>query len=185
MKSQQPDLKRLLIYSLLFLLVVATNAFCQDFYDIETINTVELIFAESNWDEILDSLRLAGDEDRLAATAIINGEQFDSVGVRYKGNSSYNPMNVKNPLNIKLDYILDDQLLEGYGTLKLANCFKDPSFIREAVSYEIGRKYMAASQSNFANVHINGELIGLYSSVQDVDKYFLRTHFSSDEVPAT
>jgi hypothetical protein len=36
--------------------------------------------------------------------------------------------------------------LDGYGTLKLANVYNDPSFVREVLSYEIARKYMPASQ---------------------------------------
>ncbi len=169
-----------------FFLIIALSlivqmVFCQDFYDIDTVNTIEIIFSESNWDEILDNLYAAGNEERLVGTAIINGVQFDSVGVRYKGNSSYRPDRIKNPLNIKLDYILEDQLLDGYGTLKLANCFKDPSFIREALSYEIAGTYLPTSNSNFTNVYINGDLIGLYSSVQDVDKFFMNTHFNYDE----
>ncbi|MCP4583427.1 MAG: hypothetical protein GY839_17600 [candidate division Zixibacteria bacterium] len=153
----------------------------QDFYDINSIQTVELLFVETNWDQILDNLYAAGDEERLIGTAIINGVQYDSVGVRYKGNSSYRPDQVKNPLNIKLDHIIDDQEIEGYGTLKLANVFKDPSFVREVLSYEIARDYMPAGQANFINVYINGNLIGLYTSVQDVDKLFMRTHFYNDE----
>ena len=169
-------------YLLLFVLLFFSRfSFSQDFYDVETVNTIEIIFSEPNWDEILDQLYFAGNEERLVGTAIINGVQFDSVGVRYKGNSSYSPNKVKNPLNIKLDYVLEDQKLGEYGTLKLANLFKDPSFVREVLSYEMCHKYMPASKSNFSNVYINGDLIGLYSSVQDVDKYFMRTHFGSDE----
>ena len=154
---------------------------CQEFYDINTVNTIEIIFSESNWDEILDNLYAAGNEECLVGTAIINSVQFDSVGVRYKGNSSYHPDRIKNPLNIKLDYILEDQLLDSYGTLKLANCFRDPSFIRETLSYEIARTYLPASKANYINVYINGDLIGLYTSVQDVDKFFMSTLFYCDE----
>ncbi len=160
---------------------MSTGISSQNFYDINTINTIEITFTQSNWDFLLDSLVANGQEERLLGTVVINGEQFDSVGVRYKGNSSYNSNQVKNPLNIKLDYIIDDQLIEGYGTLKLANGFKDPSFIRETMSYEIARKYMSAGLSNYANVYINGTYIGLYTSDQDVDKLFMRTHFGSDE----
>ncbi len=158
-----------------------SEIFGQDFYDINTINTIEITFSQSNWDEILDSLYAAGDEERLVGTAIINGEQFDSVGVRYKGNSSYSPNRIKNPLNIKLDHVIEDQELDGYGTLKLANVFKDPSFVRETLSYEIARKYMAASKANYINVFINGNLIGLYTSVQSVDKFFMANHFFSND----
>lgn len=169
---------RLLILLLTF--GIMQTAFSQSFYDINTINTVEITFAESNWDYLLDQLAAAGDEERLTGTASVNGVVFDSVGVRYKGNSSYNANQIKNPLNIKLDYIIDDQSVEGYGTLKLANVTKDPSFVREVLGYEIARKYFPASQSNFTNVYVNGTHLGLYTSDQSVDKFFMRTHFDSD-----
>ena len=168
-------------YTLILLIIFIGIIHSQVFYDINTINTIEIFFSEENWDEILDQLVIEGNEERLVGTAIINAIQFDSVGVRYKGNSSYNPNNVKNPLNIKLDHIIDDQEIEGYGTLKLANGFKDPSFVRETLSYEIARNYMPASLANYCNVYINDQLIGLYTSVQDVDKYFMRTHFINDD----
>ncbi len=153
----------------------------QDFYDIETINTIEITFVESNWDQLLDDLYAAGDEERLTGSATINGVPFTDVGVRYKGNSSYSPGQIKNPLNIKLDHVLEDQTLDGYGTLKLANVFKDPSFVRETLSYEIARKYMPASRANYINVYVNGTHLGLYTSVQSVDKFFLGNHFNSNE----
>ena len=78
-------------------------------------------------------------------------------------------------------FAIDDQTIDGYGTLKLANVFKDPSFVREALSYEIARKYFPASESNYANVYINGTHLGLYTNDQSVDKFFMRTHFASDE----
>lgn len=164
---------------LLTAIVTLTAGFilAQEFYDINTINTIEITFEEENWDEILDDLYAAGDEERLVGDAVINGTLFESVGVRYKGNSSYSPQNAKNPLNIKLDHIIDDQTLDGYGTLKLANGFKDPSFVRETLSYEIARNYMPAGLANYCIVYINEELIGLYTSVQSVDKYFKNSHF--------
>jgi len=167
---------------ILLILIGSINIInCQNFYDINTINTIEITFEESNWDYLLDELVAAGEEERLVGTVAVNGEVFDSVGIRYKGNSTYTASQVKNPLNIKLDHIIDDQLIEGYGTIKLANGFKDPSFVREAISYEIARKYFPASNANFANVYINGTHLGLYTSDQSVDKFFMRTHFDNDE----
>ncbi len=164
---------------IIFLIASVLNG--QDFYDINTINNIEITFQESNWDYLLDNLVSAGNEERLMGSVNINGEVFDSVGVRYKGNSSYRSNQVKNPLNIKLDYIIDDQEIQDYGTVKLANVYKDPSFVRETLAYEIARKYFPASQSNYAKVSINGTYLGLYTSDQDVDKYFMRSNFGSDE----
>lgn len=161
--------------------VLSNFLFAQDFYDISTVNNIEITFTESNWDALLDDLASAGLEERLMATVSINGEQFDSVGVRYKGNSSYSADRDKNPFNIKLDYLIDDQDIDGYGSLKLSNNYNDPSFVREVLSYEIARKYMPAPLSNYATVYVNGSYMGLYTSNQDVDKYFMRTHFSSDD----
>lgn len=165
---------------LLGLLLVTASLGAQSFYDTESINSIEITFVEENWDAILDGFYSAGDEERLVATAVINGVRYDSVGVRYKGNSTYSRTRTKNPFNIKLDEIIDDQELDGYGTLKLANVYNDPTFVRETLGYEIARKYMPASLANYMKVTVNGRYLGLYTSVQSVDKYFLGTSFKSN-----
>ncbi len=161
--------------------MISIPLFSQDFYDIEQINEIELIFPQENWDQILDNLYAQGNEGRLLGTAIINGVQYDNVGVRYKGSSSYSPFRNKNPFNIKLDYMIEDQKIGNYGTIKLANGYHDPSMVRETLAYEIARKYMPAGFANYANVTVNGELIGIYTSCQDVDSYFGSEHFDVTE----
>ena len=49
---------------------------------------IRIYLTQNNWDEILDSLYVAGDKGRMQATLFIDGIQYDSVGVRYKGYSS-------------------------------------------------------------------------------------------------
>ena len=151
------------------------------FYDVGQVNEIRLTFSQQNWDEILDSMYAAGEEGRLIGDAVINGVRFDSVGVRYKGYSSYNPGRKKNPFNIKLDEVNAGQNMEGHGTLRLANVHKDPSFVREVLSYEIARKYMPAGRASFANIYVNDTLIGLYANGEDPDKLFMRTSFLCDE----
>jgi hypothetical protein len=163
----------------LVLLVFAVGA--GGFYDVGQVNEVRLTFVEQNWDEILDSLYAAGEEGRLIGTADINGVRFDSVGVRYKGYSSYSPSRKKNPFNIKLDEVRAGQSIEGHGTVRLANVYKDPSFVREVLSYEIARRYMPAGRASFARIYVNDTLIGLYTNTEDPDKLFMRTNFLCDE----
>jgi len=90
-----------LILSFLIWIIACGSLLSQGFYDINTINTIEITFQESNWDALLDQLVANGEEERLMGSVTINGQVFDSVGVRYKGNSSYNANQVKNPLMIK------------------------------------------------------------------------------------
>jgi|GEM_PF-69574 len=159
---------------------VTTSIFATDFYDIGTVHTIQLVFTQSNWDTLLDQLYAAG-EDRLLGTAIIDGVTYDSVGVRYKGNSSYNSSRVKNPFNIKLDYVKSSQNIDGYTTIKLANGYFDPSFIRETLGYEIARKYMPASRANYAVVYVNGTQIGLYTNDEDVSDKFQGEYFYAED----
>ena len=158
------------------------NLNAQDLYDIENITTIELNFSDLNWDQTMDTYYSNGNDERLIAeTCYVNGVLYDSVGVKYKGNSTYSASNSKNPLNIKLDYIKDNQDYDGFYTLKLSNGKKDPSFVREVLSYEIARKYMDAPLSNYAKVYINGNYHGLYSSSEAINKKFVEEKFYSDE----
>ena len=151
----------------------------EGFYSTDTIRDIRIMFAQSNWDQILDSLYVAGDKERMQATLFIDGIQFDSVGVRYKGYSSASVDRVKNPFNIKLNYLIEGQDHQGIDKIKLSNVIQDPSFLREVLSYEIARKYMPASESNFANVYVNDTLLGLYSNVEAVNNEFLEKNFTS------
>ena len=153
----------------------------EGFYSTDTIRDIRITFAQSNWDEILDSLYVAGDKGRMQATLFIDGIQYDSVGVRYKGYSSASVDRVKNPFNIKLNYLIEGQDHQGIDKIKLSNVIQDPSFLREVLSYEIARKYMPASESNFANVYVNDTLLGLYSNVEAVNNEFLEKHYNSAE----
>jgi len=70
---------------------------------------------------------------------------------------------------------------EGYKTLKLSNVFRDPSFVREALSYEIARDYMPASKCNFIKLYINDKYWGIYNSSQSVDGKFLREYYGDND----
>ncbi|HAP69482.1 MAG TPA: hypothetical protein DCR04_07110 [Flavobacteriales bacterium] len=164
--------------TLLLILGCLSNALGQsNFYHADTIQEIRITFYESNWDELLDDMYVAGDNDRLTCDLEINGEVLDSVGIRYKGFSSVSTDRTKNPFNIKLDYVHGNQDYDGINKIKLSNVIQDPSFLREVLSYEIARKYMPASQANFARVYINDVYWGLYSNVEDVDEPFLVDHY--------
>ena len=166
-------------YSLLFVLTfIGTAVFGQSFYDLNTIQTIKITFAESNWDRLLDDEKATTEEYIMAQSVEINGNVFDSVGVKYKGNSTYKSNQVKNPFHIELD-TYKDHIYEAYTDIKLSNVANDPSFVREVLSYQILRQYMAAPLSNYANVYVNGTLIGLYSNSEAVSKKFLTSRFES------
>jgi len=170
------------VFALIVMLSMRGSLVAQsDFYAIEHIPEVRLYFSQANWDEILDSLYVEGELARLGADLIIDANTYKDVGVRYKGFSSFSSERDKNPFNIDLDYVYQNQNHQGYKKIKLSNVIQDPSFVREVLSYEIARKYMPASLANYANVYVNDTLIGLYSNVEAVNGDFLEKHYGDSE----
>lgn len=158
--------------------MVFTNASAQTLYDMNTVQEIEITFAQSNWDALLDAEKAGNGDYIMAQSVSINGVVFDSVGVKYKGNSTYNANQTKNPFHIELD-TYKDHIYEAYTDIKLSNVYNDPSFVREVLSYQILRQYTDAPLSNYANVKVNGTLIGLYSSSESISKKFLTSRFTS------
>ena len=154
-----------------------------NFYAVDSLREIRISFYASDWDYQLDSLYVLGDNDRILADLIIDGESYDSVGVRYKGFSSVSVNRIKNPFNIKLDYIINGQDHQGIDKLKLSNVYQDPSFIREVLTYEIAASYLPSAKANYANLYINDTLWGLYTNVQAVNKDFLNDHFGNKYNP--
>lgn len=167
-----------------FLLFVCNLLAAQDLYSLTKISEVRLTFADPDWDHKLDSMKQSGSEGRLFAIVTIDGARFDSVGVRYKGNSSYfnvrNSGSAKLPFNVKADEVRKNQTFPGgYRTLKLSNAFRDPSFIREPLSYEIARNYMHSPRANFIKLYVNNKYLGIYNNTESIDDLFLKKEFGS------
>ncbi|MDB4126690.1 CotH kinase family protein [Flavobacteriales bacterium] len=172
--------KLLLFAALIYLPFLS---FSQDVFDIG-IRNIDIYFSQTNWDDSLDIYYANGLSERLIADSIlIDGVADQSVGIKYKGNSSYNVANIKNPMNIKLDYVNNGQSIDGYNVLKLSNGFRDPSFVREVLSYEMASEYMPSPKATYAKVTVNGTLIGLYTCVQSIDDDFTNENFYERKGP--
>lgn len=168
------------IFSLAALLLLITaKSKGQNFFALDTIQKIEIQFSMSNWDFILDTAKAGSDSYTMADWVKINGVLFDSAGVKFKGNSSYNANNAKNPFHIELDHFIS-QDYQGIKDIKLSNGWRDPSFVREALTYLILQNYMHAPLANFAQLYVNGQYIGLYTNTEAVNKTFLESRFLTD-----
>lgn len=169
---------RFLIFSIIGLFILCGKISAQNFYDVSTIQKIEINFSQPNWDYQLDTSKAGIDGYIMAQSVLINGVAFDSVGIKYKGNSSYNPTFKKNPFHIELD-TYKNQSFSGVKDIKLGNNYADPSMIREVLAYDILQNYMHCPQSNFAKVYINGVYYGLFSNTENIGKQFYSNHFYS------
>ncbi|MEY4904827.1 MAG: hypothetical protein RLZZ292_2642, partial [Bacteroidota bacterium] len=145
-------MKQIILFLSLF---ISFSLSAQSFFNEKTIQTIEIKFDFADWDAKMDAAALkATDPFTVALWCKINGEQFDSVGVKFKGNSSYKAANKKNPLHIELNYVKKNQDYKGLTDVKLSNVFADATYIREQLSYKLLRQYMDAPRCNQAKIYI-------------------------------
>lgn len=149
-----------------------------DLYDANTLRTLYLRFRDADWYEQLgDFYRTDVD---VPADLIVDGKVYQSVGVRFRGSSSYfTVQNEKKSFNIAVDYGDDRQRLYGYKTLNLLNGHSDPSFLREILYSRIAINYIPAPKANFVKLFINGESWGVYVNSQQFNKDFLDEWFGT------
>jgi hypothetical protein len=163
----------------MFILAQAPKAAAdRPLYDIKSIGDIRITLPSKNWTDALDSLRIYGD-GMLVGTATIDGSTYQNVGVRYRGDKSYQTNLKRNPFSIKLNYKEQGQNHQGYTALKVSSALRDPSMVREVLFYEIAGKYMAAPLVSYTKMYINEEYIGLFVNVESVDDNFTRKHFGS------
>lgn len=167
-------------YSLIFYsLIFPIGAWAQNFYDSDSVQQIEIYFAQANWDEVLDTAKAGAGTYTLAAVRL-NGTYYDSVGVKYKGNSSYTEAGNKNPFHIELN-TFKNQTHFGYTDIKLSNGYGDPSLIREVLAYKVAQPYLTVPTCALAKVYVNDTYLGLYASAESINNGFVARNYFTDE----
>lgn len=147
-------------------------------YDDTIIRSVYLDFPQADyWTLLKNNFNSKTD---LPAQMTVDGVIYDSVGVRFKGATSYSQASNsdKKSFNITMDYVKNQDLM-GYETLNFNNSFDDASFMREVLYQHCIRAYIPSAKSNYVNLYINGANWGLYPNVQQLNGDYLKEWFLS------
>jgi hypothetical protein len=124
------------------------------------------------------------------ASVTFDGETFQDVGIRYKGNGTIGDAarTIKKSFKIDLDHSGGTARFRGLKTINLHCGVADPSKCRESLGYGLYRAAgVPAPLTALAEVRLtvpgkyDRELLGLYTVVEQVDKPFLRDHFGADK----
>ncbi|MEN6425492.1 MAG: CotH kinase family protein [Phycisphaerales bacterium] len=152
-----------------------------DLYDEDALPVLQLRFSQSNWYTLLAN-NYSSKTD-LAATLTVDGVVYEGVGVRFRGNTSYQMTqnSQKKSFNISLDYTLEGQRLMGYKTLNLLNCANDATFMREVLYTNTCRQVIPSAKGSFVRLEINGENWGVYANIQQLNAQFLNDWFASND----
>lgn len=149
----------------------------------EAIGTINISVSEVNWQKILDDPVA---EEYVEATVTVNGETYDNVGIRAKGNSSLTSVanSESERYSLKIDFAQYDKKQTYYGldTVNLNNNFSDTTQMKEFVSYELMEQIGIATPAHaYVKVLVNGENYGLMLAVEEVGEAFAKTNFGSTE----
>ncbi len=118
----------------------------------------------------------------VPATIVYGGERFGPVGVRLKGQNSFQPIDDKPSLRLKIDEYIDGQTFFGLKDLTLNNMIDDPSQMHERLAYTVAREaWLPASMANHLRLTINGESYGLYANVETVKKRMIGSWFEDND----
>jgi tetratricopeptide (TPR) repeat protein len=125
----------------------------------------------------------------VSATVRCNGEVYENVGVRYRGNASILmiPPDGKKPIKLDFDRFNKSQTFHGFKKLNFINCFRDPSRLRDKLTLDLTEKVGApAPRASFASLYLilDGELLehlGFFVVIEQVDDVFLQNRFGNSD----
>ncbi len=155
-----------------------------EIFGYDKIHEIRFYITEEDLGEMASYMEGMGGEDPpyVAADMEFDGEMYEYVGIRYKGNSSlYGSDGAKKSLRVDIN-MYQDQTLLGIQEFVLNNNFRDASQLRETLGYELFSQIGSpACLTSFAEVYVNDEYAGLYTMVENVDNEYLERNFDNSD----
>ncbi|HUS66447.1 MAG TPA: CotH kinase family protein [Kofleriaceae bacterium] len=153
-------------------------------FDESTILTYELEVAPADWAYLNEH---ATEEQYVPATLRLGDEVFEDAALRYKGSYGslffcFDAMGNRtcDKLSMKVSFNENDPEGKFHGLKKLNfhSMEADPTRMHDAIGYKLYRDHdVPAPHTAYARVLVNGDLMGLYIVVEQVDGRFTRSTF--------
>jgi spore coat protein CotH len=151
------------------------------------VPTFDLVLPPEQWVTLQQNAR---DEEYVSAEACFEGRSIGTIGMRFKGSygSLYGCFDERDQLicprlSMKLDFdrYVEDQRFYGLKRLSFHAYRHDDSRMKERLAYDLYRAMgVVAPRAAWAVLRVNGESLGLYGMVEQLDG-----RFTNDRWPAT
>lgn len=143
--------------------------------------TVDIQIAQDDWQDMLEN---ALEEEYHVANVTINGQTFENVGIRTKGNTSLSQVassdSDRYSFKIEFDHYQDGQTCWGLDKLVLNNLISDATYLKEYFVYDMFAFLdMPVSDYGMAEITVNGEPWGIYLALEGVEESFLTRNFGT------
>jgi spore coat protein CotH len=118
----------------------------------------------------------------LKVNILFNNVAYTDVGIKVKGNSSFNNPSQKKSFKLDFNEYVQGQDIHGLKKLNFNNSFKDPSFMREKLTNDFLIDHgIPAPRSTYCNVYMNNQLWGIYTIIEEIDDEFCDHWFGSND----
>lgn len=141
-------------------------------FDQDTVHTLEITMAD--WDSFIAN---AAAEDYAPCSVTIDGERFDNVAIRAKGNTSLSSVaslgSTRYSFKVEFDHYIKGMTYHGLDKLSLNNLIQDATLMKDYLAYTLmNRMDVPAPLCSYVQITVNGEPWGLYLAVEGVEEAF-------------
>jgi spore coat protein CotH len=152
----------------------------ESLFDNTRVHTIDIVM--DDWDELIEN---AASEEYDTATVVIDGEAYQNVGIRTKGNTSLSTVasldSERYSFKIEFDQYDSSISYHGLDKLSLNNLIQDSTMMKDYLTYTMMNAFgVAAPLCSFVYITVNGEDWGLYLAVEGVEDSFLERNYGSD-----
>ena len=149
-------------------------------FDVTRIHSLDL--AAEEWEDFLDGCE---DEQYIVCTAVIDGESFQNVALRAKGNTSLSSVksmdSSRYSFKLEFDHFNKNETYHGLDKLCLNNIIQDNTYMKDYIAYRLmGELGVDAPLCSFVYITVNGEDWGLYLAVEGIEDAFLQRNYGSE-----
>ena len=148
-------------------------------FDTASVHTIDIVLED--WEGFLET---AQREEYSLCSLVIDGETYENVAIRGKGNTSLTQVeqygNSRYSFKVEFDHY--DNALSYYGLDKLSlnNLIQDNTMLKDYLCYQLmGSFGVDAPLCSFVYITVNGEDWGLYLAVEGVEESFLQRNYGS------
>lgn len=137
---------------------------------------------DESWEELWNDWDEYVDFQYVEAMLTYEGREIGPVGVRMKGQGSFQPIWGKPSLKIDFDEFVPGGAFLGLERLTLNNMASDPSMAKERLGYHVMQALeQPASRCDYALVYVNDEFKGVYVNVESVDRDMIGRWFEDTD----
>ncbi len=149
-------------------------------FDTSSVHTLNI--EAENWESFIESCE---NEEYTACSVTIDGESYNNVGLRAKGNTSLRNVSQmgSDRYSFKIEFDKYDSSNTYYGLDKLClnNIIQDNTYMKDYLTYRMMGSFGVSSPlCSYVYITVNGEDWGLYLAVEGIEDSFLERNYGKD-----